>query len=482
MAKNNYYLTTTLAYVNSKPHIGFAMELILADVMARYQRLLGQEVIFNTGTDEHGAKIYESAQKEGLEVLEYCNQMSEQFVNLKTQLNLSYTNFIRTTDKHHEVAAQKFWELCLAKGDIYKQQYETKYCVGCELEKTDSELVNGKCPLHPNRELEIIAEENYFFRFSRYEQQLLDYYDSHPDFVYPSHRLKEIRNFVASGLKDFSISRLKSKMPWGIPVPGDDTQVMYVWFDALVNYLATLGWPIEKEFVKSWPGIQVCGKDNLRQQTAIWQAMLLSADLPLTKQVLIFGFMTHDGQKISKSLGNYVEMDELLAKHQIDTLRFYLLRNNPFEDRDFSETLLMQSYNSDLADGLGNLVARTANLIEKNEAEYNLIIPDINHPAPEFDELFSEYRQLMNEYRFPEALNLIWAKIAGQNEYLSRTAPWKLKDRAEVVGILLPCAQMILNLAYLLKPFIPGVAEKIYLQFSAKNIKKGEILFPKNYN
>lgn len=249
-----FYITTTLPYVNADPHIGFAMEIVYADIMARYRKELGDEVFFNTGTDEHGLKIYRKAVDEGKAPQAYADEYAEKFRNLKKALNLSDDlNFIRTTDEHHKKAAQEFWKLCEKNGDIYKDTYKTKYCVGCELEKTDSELVDGKCPIHPNLEIEIIEEENYFFKFSKYQKPLAELYEKNPEFVLPESRLKEIRNFVKAGLEDFSISRLKEKMPWGIPVPGDEKHVMYVWFDALINYISTLGWPENTEkFEEFW--------------------------------------------------------------------------------------------------------------------------------------------------------------------------------------------------------------------------------------
>ena len=371
MKEKKFYITTTLPYINSDPHIGFAAEIIKADVIARYEAQRGATVFFNTGTDEHGLKIYQKALESGMDVQAFCDEYSAKFLPLKEKLNLSYNKFIRTTDPSHKRAAQAFWQKCAANGDIYKKMYKIKYCVGCEMEKTDSDLVNGRCPLHPNSELEIIDEENYFFRFSKYQKQLLDLYDNHPDFVLPAGRLKEIRAFVEAGLQDFSISRVKAKMPHGVAVPGDDNQVMYVWFDALVNYISTLGWPDDSDhsgnFAQYWPGLQVCGKDNLRPQAAMWQAMLLSAGLANSRQVLVFGFLTANGQKISKSLGNTVDPYELADKYGSDALRYYLLAEiPPFEDGDYSEEKFRERYNADLANGLGNLAARVSNLLEKN--------------------------------------------------------------------------------------------------------------------
>ncbi|MDD2680898.1 MAG: methionine--tRNA ligase [Patescibacteria group bacterium] len=472
---NKFYITTTLPYTNSDPHIGFAAELIKADVIARYQRLQGREVIFNTGTDEHGLKIYQQAVAAGLSARAYCDPLAERFKSLKETLNLSFTNFIRTSDEHHEKAAQVFWQKCQDNGDIYKKAYSVKYCVGCEMEKTDSELVDGHCSLHPNREIELIEEENYFFRFSKYQQPLLDFYNANPDFVVPIHRFTEIKNFVSSGLQDFSISRLKSKMPNGVAIPGDDEQVMYVWFDALVNYISTLGWPEDEEnFNNYWPAIQVCGKDNLRQQSAMWQAMLLSAQLPLSKQVLIFGFLTANGQKISKSLGNGVDPYELTDKYGGEALRYYLLTEIlPFEDGDFSEERLRIKYNADLANGLGNLVARVSTLLEKNNITTNLVVNDKSSIL----RLTTESG--LNDYQFHRALQYIWQDIAACNEELTIKAPWKLTEVSEIAAVLKPLAARILDIALMLQVFLPLTAEKIIKQFTQTQISKAESLFPR---
>lgn len=472
--KKNFYITTTLPYTNSDPHIGFAAELIRADVIARIASLSGQEVVFNTGTDEHGLKIYRQAEEAGLSPRAYCDPLAERFYSLKDKLSLSFTNFIRTSDKHHEAAAQEFWRLCETNGDIYKKEYKVKYCVGCELEKTDSELVDEHCPLHPKLELEIIEEENYFFRFSKYQQALLDFYEKNPDFVKPAHRLTEIKNFVSSGLQDFSISRLKEKMSNGVAVPGDDSQVMYVWFDALVNYISTLGWPEnEKNFQDFWPGMQVCGKDNLRQQSAMWPAMLLSAGLPLPKQVLVFGFMTANGQKISKSSGNSVDPVELTNKYGVDALRYYLLSEIlPFEDSDFSEERLINKYNADLANGLGNLVSRVSNLLESKDITTDLSLDEAKIMA------FFEKESFLQDYQFNRALKSLWQEISSCNEELNAKAPWKL-EREEAAVVLKPLAAKILEIASILQAFLPDVSKKIIEQFSVSQIKKGKPLFPR---
>lgn len=474
MPNKNFYITTTLAYINAEPHVGYAKEIINADVMARYNALFGKNVFFNTGTDEHGLKIYRKAQELNIGTQQYCDDSAVKFKVLKELLGLSFNNFIRTTDEGHKAAVQEFWQRCAANGDIYKKKYSTKYCVGCELEKTDSELVDGRCPLHPNADLEIIDEENYFFRFSAYQDKLLKFYEEHPDFVVPNHRFNEIKNFVAAGLQDFSISRLKEKMPWGIAVPGDEAQVIYVWFDALVNYISCLGWPNESDDFKNfWPGIQVCGKDNLRQQTAIWQAMLMSAGVPNSKQVLVFGFLTLNGQKISKSLGNTVDPRELVEKYGTDPVRYYLLKEvSTFEDGDFSYEKMEKLYNADLANGLGNLVARTSTLLEKNEIELKLI-------ENSDDDFSRAVFTKLDEYNFPEALKIIWEKIKQSDEFLSQTTPWKMTDKAEITTALRPVAQNILNIAYCLQAFLPETAGKILRQFSYAQVKKGDSLFPK---
>src|SRR3989339_620263 len=475
--KKNFYITTTLPYVNADPHIGFALEIIQADAVARYQRLLGKEVIFNTGTDEHGLKIYRKALETKEDPLDYCNRYAARFDALKQVLNLSYTNFIRTTDIPHMAAAQEFWRLCQNNGDIYKKNYKVKYCVGCELEKTDSELVDDKCPIHQNLSIELIEEENYFFKFSKFQKPLLKFYKKNPSFVVPENRLHEIKNFVEKGLEDFSISRLKSKMPWGVPVPSDEDQVMYVWFDALINYISTLGWPNdEKNFKKHWPGVQVAGKDNLRQQSAMWQAMLMSAGLPNSKQIMIHGFISNAGQKMSKSLGNVVNPLELVNKYGTDAVRYYLLKYvQPFEDSDFSIESFEEVYNADLANGIGNLVSRVSNLVEKNfdgkiaignDREFNLTAVSEN----------------IEDYQFNVALQIIQLAISELDVFIDTEAPWKIvkSDKDKAMRILSRLVDRILLLSEQLKPFLPETADKIEKIFTARKINKpAESLFPR---
>ncbi len=474
-----FYITTTLPYVNAAPHIGFALEIVEADTIARFERLRGSEVVFNTGTDEHGAKIYRKAQEEKKDPQAYVDEYAAKFDRLKDALDLSYTHFIRTTDQQHVKAAQEFWKRCLASGDIEKKTYKTKYCVGCELEKTDSELVNGHCPIHPTTPLEEIEEENYFFLFSKYQKPLTEFYAKHADFVVPNSRFNEIRKFVERGLTDFSISRLKEKMPWGVPVPGDQNHVMYVWFDALVSYISTLKWPEQQEaFETYWPGVQIAGKDNLRQQSAMWQAMLMSAKLPNSKQIIIHGFITSGGEKMSKSVGNVVDPFDLVNRYGTDALRYWLLREMPpFEDGDFTEEKFKERYNADLANGLGNLVARIAALGEKcGEMELNGLSGRENMPPP------ASYEKTFSEYRFNEILTQIWAEFAAIDKSVNDQKLWEQDGKILAHGVA-ACAMSILYQARLLEPFLPKTVEKIRNQFVLKGkmltVKKGESLFPR---
>ncbi|KKW32975.1 MAG: Methionine-tRNA ligase [Candidatus Uhrbacteria bacterium GW2011_GWA2_52_8d] len=470
----NYYITTTLPYVNAKPHIGFALEIVQADALARYHRLRGEEVIFNTGTDEHGQKIYEKALEEGKEPKAYVDEYAAKFDALKEALNLSYTNFIQTSDPKHEAAAQEFWKRCEARGDIYKARYQVKYCVGCELEKTDSELVDNRCPVHPNLELQLVDEENYFFKFSNYQQPLLDLYDQHPDFVVPENRLREIKTFVEGGLKDFSISRIASKMPWGVPVPGDDAQVMYVWFDALVNYISTLGWPDESGAFACWPGVQVAGKDNLRQQSAMWQAMLLSAGVAPSKQIFIHGFITSGGQKMSKSLGNVVDPFDEVNEYGTDALRYYLLREIPsHDDGDFSRARMEERY-AELANRLGNLVSRVASMSVKYfEGKLDDVQIDWSARQKALDEAIAQYD-------FKVYLDEVFKVIDEANEEVDKKEPFKLvkQDVAAAKQVLSEIAEQIRWIGTALAPVLPHTSEEILRRYG-KVILVGESLFPR---
>lgn len=481
-----FYITTTLPYVNADPHIGFALELVQADVIARYHRARGEEVVFNTGTDEHGKKIYQRAIEEEKDPQAYVDEFAPKFESLIKLLGVSVTDFIRTTNPHHKRAAQEFWKRCADKGDIYKKNYEVKYCVGCELEKTESELEEERCPLHPNRELELIQEENYFFRFSKYQEPLLEFYKNHPDFVVPDFRFHEIQKFVEAGLQDFSISRLKEKMPWGVPVPGDPDHVMYVWFDALVNYISTLGWPEnEEKFSAFWPGAQIAGKDNLRQQSAMWQAMLMSADFPNSAQIFIHGFITVDGQKMSKSVGNVVSPVGLVEKYGMDPVRYYLLREIPSgEDGDFSYEKFEQRYNGDLANGIGNLVARVATLGERVSPILFTFKGDIEKEVDAAaDHAFVEYTKEIEAFRLNEALARAGELVSFADKYINEKKPWAIKEAGELARVIAQASYLIGSFANMIAPFLPETAEKIRAQIAISEkeivIKKGASLFPR---
>ncbi len=455
---NKFYITTTLPYVNSDPHVGFAMEIIRADVVARFRRLLGDEVFFNTGTDEHGVKIYQKATEQGKDTQAYVDEYAAKFRDLIKLLDISEVNFIRTTDEHHVRAAEEFWRTCDKNGYIYKKQYQIKYCTGCELEKTDSELDdNGRCPIHSNKDLELIDEENYFFKFSAFQEKLLKLYADNPDFVLPAKRFNEIKAFVERGLDDFSISRLATKMPWGIPVPGDESQVMYVWFDALVNYIAAIGWPEDMErFGEWWPVTQYCGKDNLRQQSAMWQAMLAAANLPASKQVIINGFFNGaGGVKMSKSLGNVVHPNDVVSEYGVDALRYFVCREaSAFEDSEFSMERFKETYNANLANGLGNLTSRIMKMANSNlEA-----LPAL--PAPEWP---TEIKQAFVEFNLQKYSDYVWMRINDLDKQIQETEPFKLVKVNPEAGkeLIAGLVQELYQIAFWLQPLLPQTAAAI---------------------
>lgn len=470
-----FYLTTTLPYVNAEPHIGHALEFVQADAIARWKKLSGCEVFFNTGVDEHGVKVYRKALEAGRDPQEYVDEYAQKFKELISSLGLlPSVHFIRTSDPAHKHAAQEFWKRCRDNGHIYKKNYRVKYCVGCELEKTDSELAHGRCPIHPNLEIEVIDEENYFFRFSAFQNQLLALYDAQPDFVIPDFRFNEIRNFVAGGLEDFSISRLKEKMPWGVPVPDDDTHVMYVWFDALVNYVSAIGWPNE-EYAKWWPVVQFAGKDNLRQQSAMWQAMLMGAGIAPSKHIVIHGFITSGGEKMSKSLGNVIHPDELLSMHGTEALRYVLLRHvNTFEDSDLTKEKVTEAYNANLANGLGNLVARIMKM-----ATTHLDRPVVVVPLVYEEVLGGQFAAYMNRYEIGKAIDLLWQKIGELDRYIEVHQPYKTirTDENKAKSDLVSLVAGLSEVAHLLSPFMPETAQKITQAIESHSMP--ETLFPR---
>lgn len=485
MPNKAFYLTTTLPYVNAPLHLGHALEFIRADVIARHKRELGFDVYFNTGTDEHGLKIYEKAEEAGLTPQEFVDRGFAVFQEQLKMFDISEDiHFVRTTDEHHIKSAQEFWTLVKNNGFIYKKKYQAKYCVGCESEKTDSELNdNGECPLHPGRPLELIDEENYFFKYSALGNQLLDFYNKNPNFVVPNFRLNEIKNFVQGGLQDFSISRLASKMPWGIPVPEDPEHVMYVWFDALVNYISSLGWPdntsqFEKYWVNGSP-TQYCGKDNLRFQSAMWQAMLLSANLPNSKQVIVNGFITGEGGvRMSKTLGNVVDPRDIVQEFGSDALRYFLLREvSNFEDSPFTLERFKEAYNAGLVNGLGNLVSRVMKMVEVNGVDYPEDLPEFLGDSVVLE---SVYTHLAN-YELSRAMDDIWGIIALANQRIQNDKPFALvKDSPELAkGIIKSLVYDLNNIAILLKPFLPRTAEKMREIISSRRMPE-QSLFPRH--
>jgi methionyl-tRNA synthetase len=460
MDKKSFYITTTLPYVNSDPHIGFAMEIIRADTVARWKKLNGFEVFFNTGTDEHGQKIWQKSVEAGVDTQKYVDEYAEKFKNLIPLLDISPdAHFVRTTDEHHIKSAQEFWKLCDKNGDIYKKNYSVKYCVGCELEKTDSEIENGHCTIHPNLELEVREEENYFFKFSNYGQKLLDFYKSNPCFVIPESRFNEIKSFVSSGLQDFSISRLKEKMSWGVPVPGDDNHVMYVWFDALVSYISALDWPentanFEKFWINGTP-TQYAGKDNLRQQSAMWQAMLMSAHIPNSHQIVINGFINSGGQKMSKSLGNVINPKEIVNEYGADAFRYYVLREfNSFEDSDFTMEKFKEAYNANLANGLGNLVSRVMKMSETNLPE------PVNVSISSYPD---DYKLYFGDFDLNMVGNIIWHYISEIDKQVQSSEPFKLikTDPEKAKNIISELVTKLYVVAKMLEPLMPQTSEKI---------------------
>ncbi|PIR46928.1 MAG: methionine--tRNA ligase [Candidatus Vogelbacteria bacterium CG10_big_fil_rev_8_21_14_0_10_45_14] len=480
MEKEPIYITTTIPYVNADPHIGFALEAVQADVIARHARSLGHLVFFSTGSDEHGQKIWQKANESGKNVKDYVDEHAKKFDNLKVALNLSNDNFIRTTSASHIKAAQHFWELCQEKGDIEKRAYKGDYCVGCEKFVTEQDLNDrGECPDHPGGKIETIEEENYFFKLSRYQEEILAYLKSEKSIV-PSWRREEAIRFVEAGLEDFSISRIKEKMPWGVDVPGDPEHVMYVWFDALPNYISTLGWfedPNDnfKKFWEEGTTIQCAGKDQIRFQSIMWQGMLMSAGLPLTDTVLYHGFLTSGGQKMSKSLGNVISPFDLVDEYGTDAVRYFLLREvTPFEDSDITLERFKDAYNANLANGLGNLVSRVMKMSEEYEVRRES--PPLNRGGLGWgsrDSISSsgggefqnsrKVEEYLEQYEFGKAFDVIFEIVRILDQKIQDTKPfsvWKT-DQEAARKIVRELVAGLSDVAMLLSPFLPQTAEKI---------------------
>ncbi|MCA9378959.1 methionine--tRNA ligase [Candidatus Dojkabacteria bacterium] len=483
MNQNKFYITTTLPYVNADPHIGHPLEFIQADVIARYfrQKLGAENVFLNVGTDEHGLKMYTKAKEKGQTPQEYVDYYASRWQDFCKLFQISYDNFYRTSDEAHHAAAQKFWEASNAAGDVYKKKYEGLYCVGHEAFITEKELVDGLCPEHKTKPV-LHSEENYFFKLSKYKQVLLDYFDQHPEILKPAHKLNELRN-VIENIEDISISRIKENLPWGVDVPNDPTQVMYVWFDALTNYVSAIGYGQDEEKLKVWwPGVQIFGPDNLRFQCMIWQGMLASVGLPFTRQFLCHGMiLAADGTKMSKTVGNVVSPFEQAEKFGTEAVRYYMISEiATFGDSAYKEDDLINSFNANLANNYGNLLSRVLHLAEKDNIEIN----DADKVDPTFRAKVDDYVRtaevFYESYELQQALQTANELSDFGNKYIDEQKPWEQRETGDNRS---DSAQVINNLSYLLAkvtdlyaPVIPMAAAK-----ARQALEKREkvILFPK---
>lgn len=505
-SKSKFYITTSIAYANAAPHIGFAMEVLQADVLARYHRLSGDDVFFLSGTDENGSKNKKTAKEKGMDIQTFVDENSAKFQLLLDVLNVSNDDFIRTTDKiRHWPSAQKLWMRLVKSGDIYKSSYEGCYCVGCEAYLTEKDLIDGKCPNH-QKEPERIKEENYFFRLSKYSKIIQKKIESGEMEIVPSSRKNEILNVINDGLRDISFSRPMNTLDWGVPVPDDKTQTMYVWCDALTNYISALGYADDTDkFKKYWPAdVHLIGKDILRFHAAIWPAMLISAGLPLPKKIFVHGFVTSCGQKMSKSLGNVVDPFEITQKYGVDALRYYLLKEiTSGEDGDFSLIKFKELYQADLANGIGNLVARVTALAAKSPQTKARAFVHSHDFENIINDIWMNYERNINEFRLNEAILTTRKLMSYCDEYVEQKKPWQLKDN-EKSEVVLNLLEAIRHIAWMIWPFLPETSMKIFEQLFADGkerktelnktlkearkwgglkpgvrIKKGEILFPR---
>lgn len=474
MAKK-FYVTAAIPYVNAAPHIGHALELVEADTIARFQKLSGKEVLLLSGGDENALKNVQASEKEGEDVQIFVDKNTQKFLDLTKLLNCEFDVWQKGSDKEaHFPSSQKLWQLCGKNGDIYKKSYEGLYCLGCEAFYAPEELnQNGECFEHPGKKPEKIAEENYFFKLSKYQKQLIDLIETDALKITPVERKNEVLSFLKQPLQDISISRSNERAKnWGVPVPNDDSQRMYVWFDALNIYQSGVGfgWN-DSKYNKWWPAdLHVIGKGITRFHTVYWPAFLLSAGLSLPKALFVHGYFTVNGQKMSKTLGNVIDPTTLIDKYGADALRYYLLAKfSPFTDGDFSEEKLKETYNGELANGLGNLVARTAKLSENA----NLEGVDIDQKIDQ------EVSSNMEDFRFDFALNRIWHKIQLIDQDLSKQEPWKLSDKEKLREVMLPFVQAILQISYEIYPFMPATAKRIEDQFRNTKIVSGSPLFPR---
>jgi len=469
-----FYLSTAVPYVNYSPHAGFALEIIQADVIARYHRLLGEEIYFLTGTDENSLKNVQAAREEGIPVKKLVDRNAKKFYELKKALNLSFDDFIRTTEKRHIKGAQKLWLAC--QKDIYKKKYRGLYCVGCEAFYKESELVGGFCPEHREKP-EWVEEENYFFKLSKYQNQLRKIIENDEIKIIPETRKNEVLSFIKSGLEDICISRLaKRGQGWGIPVPGDPSQILWTWYDALSNYINAVGYSDNlKRFKKWWPAdLHIVGKGVIRFHAVYWIAILLSAKISLPKEIFVHGYLTSGGQKMSKSLGNVIDPFELVKKYGTDAVRYFLLREiPPTEDGDFTYEKFEARYNSDLAKGLGNLVARVITLAKISNFQF-LKGGGWVGVQTIINKTWKDYKKALEEFKFNEALISIWDLISFCDRYIEKERPWEeSKKQKEVISNLLFA---ISNIAEMLKPFLPETSEKILEQIKTQ---KSKPLFPR---
>lgn len=470
-----FYITTSIAYTNALPHIGFALEVVQADVMARYRRMLNEDVLFLTGTDEHGQKVAKAAEKVNKTPEDFCDGISAKFKKLIKILNLSNNDFIRTTDrKRHWPTVEKVWLEIEKKSDIYKKKYQGLYCSGCEAFLAKRDLIDGKCLIH-RREPESIEEENYFFRLSKYAGKIEKLIEENKIEIIPPSRKKEMLSFIGQGLEDVSFSRPRKNLKWGIPVPGDDSQTIYVWSDALVNYLSALDYSGDAaKFKKYWPAdVQCVGKDIQKFHCLIWPAMLLSLGLQLPRTIFVHGFITVGGQKMSKSLGNVIDPFNLVEKYGTDAVRYFLLREiPPTEDGDFTYEKFEQRYNSDLAKGLGNFVSRVIALAGKLKLK-ELKIKDKDLKSV-IDKTRKNYEKSLDSFKFNEALSSLWQLISFCDKYIEKEKPWQASEKQEeiVANLLLAVNEV----AGLLKPFLPETSEKIFERLARG---KNKPLFPR---
>ena len=470
MGQDKFFLTTAIDYVNNVPHLGTAYEKVAADAIARFRRLLGQDIYFLMGNDEHSTNVEKEAVARGVAPQTYCDSMAETFQNIWKKLNISYNGFIRTTDPRHAKAVQKLFTKVHEQGDIYAGTYEGLYCVSCEAFYTEKDLVEGKCPTH-KVEPRWISEKNHFFRLSRYRDRLLRHIEEHPEFIVPGIRCNEILNVIKSGLEDVSISR--SSLRWGIPLPIDTTQTIYVWFDALINYISAIGYGEDGPlFSKYWPAdLHIIGKDITRFHCILWPAMLMSAGLALPRTILGHGFVSFKGERMSKSLGNIVNPLDVVDKFGADPLRYYLLREVPLDrDGDFSWELFIERYNADLANDLGNLLSRTlAMLVRYNAGRVENVLINgekLGELKAVADSCIGEYLGFMKSHEIDSAVQSTWRLIKRANQFIEETAPWQLaKDpskRKTLFSVLNGLLESIRVISVLLGPIMPVKASEMW--------------------